>query len=634
MSDMKNRAGCAKIAQPYNKLGMTEPAPPRKLMTDPSSSGGGDQPLGLIELPQRQKVVLVMDLVESVRLMAANERAVIDHWRGFVQHATADVLPRHRGRMVKSLGDGIMAEFDSARDGTNAALALQRFFDGANATLPHDQQLYLRAGLNATHVYVDDIDIYGSGVNLAARVAGLAGPGEVMVTAEVRDGLTDGLDAVVEDMGECYLKHVAEPVRAYRVGAASSASRLVPVAELANALEPTIAVIPLSGRGEGPGESALGDLIADILIYQLSRNRHLKVISRLSSAHLRERPSAPMDAKALLGANYAIAGSFALSGSRITAYVEVVELTSQSLVWADRQVAEVEDLFQPESQMGLAIAESVSREIFRHEVRYTAMQPIPTLPSYRLLLGAITLMHRAGRADFLRARQLIERLIELHARNPQPYAWMGMWYVLQAAQGWSSDVAADSEQARVNCMKALDLDAGSALALAINGQVHGYIRKDLDAARGFYQDAIAANPNESLAWLWLGMNHGFKGEGGPGVAATERALSLSPLDPIRYYYETLAASTAVAAGDYPRVIELAQSSIRLNRRHSSSYRSLAIGQALSGDEDAARLTLKQLLELEPGFSVSQFIARMPGTSYAPGYASKLADALRRVGLPD
>ena len=149
---------------------------------------------------QRHKVVLVIDLVESVRLMAANEAAVVGHWHRFMQHAQAVVLPQWRGRLVKSLGDGLLAEFSSASDAVRAALDLHRFFDTVNTALPHDQQLHLRAGLNGTHLYVDARDVYGHGVNLAARVASLAGPGETVVTANIRDGIVDGVDGELDDI--------------------------------------------------------------------------------------------------------------------------------------------------------------------------------------------------------------------------------------------------------------------------------------------------------------------------------------------------------------------------------------------------------------------------------------------------
>ena len=177
------------------------------------------------------------------------------------------------------------------------------------------------------------------------------------------------------------------------------------------------------------------------------------------------------------------------------------------------------------------------------------------------------------------------------------------------------------------------MDSQSALALAITGQVHGYLRKDLNAAESFYYQALDCDPNESLAWLWLGMNAGFRGESDEAADSAERALLLSPLDPMRYYYQSLAASASIAAGRYDRAIELASASLRTNRTHSSTYRALAIAQVLSGDVAAGAASVSKLLRLEPHFTVSAFLTRYPGQQQAKAYSEMLADALARAGLP-
>jgi adenylate cyclase len=163
------------------------------------------------------KVVLVIDLVESVRLMAGDEIAVVVRWRSFMDDASQRVLPQHKGRLVKSLGDGLLAEFDEPVDALKSAFELQAFFNPLNRQLPADQLMLLRAGIHASHLYVSEHDVYGHGVNLAARVAGLGEAGEIVVTAPVRNGIVNGVDGEVEDMGESSLKHWPEPVRTWRV---------------------------------------------------------------------------------------------------------------------------------------------------------------------------------------------------------------------------------------------------------------------------------------------------------------------------------------------------------------------------------------------------------------------------------
>lgn len=581
-----------------------------------------------------QKVVLVIDLVESVRLMAADEPGTVARWHQFLQTAQNQTIPQHKGRMVKSLGDGLMVEFENSRDATNAAQAFHTTISASNEGLPPERQMHLRAGINDTPVYTSQMDIFGAGVNLAARLATLAGPGETVVSASVRDGLTDGLDASIEDLGECYLKHIEEPVRVYRVGGVGSASVLPQRGDYGAPMQPAIAVVPFTNRHHSAEHFAAGELIADGIIARLSKTRELKVISRLSTTVFRDRGTGSQAIEQALGASYVLAGSYVLNGAKLIVTAELVDAKTGHILWANRVQSPLQDLFETSSELCCTLADQAHASIMASELHSAVTQPLPTLQSYSLLLGAMNLMHRASFKEFDLARLMLERLMEMHRLHALPHAWMAKWYVLKAAQGWSVDPKREASAALESCAKALEYDNQSALALAVTGQVQGYLNKDLDTAENYYHQALACNPNESLAWLWLGMNSGFKGDNHDAADATERALLLSPLDPLRYYYESLAASACVAAERYDRTIELAEHSLRLNRTHSSTYRALAIAQALSGKADESRRTIKQLLVLEPAFTVTRFLQRMPGASTAPGYAHKLADALRSAGLPD
>jgi adenylate cyclase len=600
------------------------PAPPPPTI----GAAAKDEDVSALALPQRQKVILVMDLVESVRLMAANELAVIDHWRGFVRHATGTVLPRRGGRLVKSLGDGIMAEFDTAREGVAAALDLHRHFEDVNASLPSDQHLYLRAGLNATHVFVDDIDIYGSGVNLAARVASLAGPGETMVTAEVRDGLVEGLDSHTEDMGECHLKHVAHPIRAYRVGAAGPQPILVPESEYTTPLRPTIAVIPFDGTGALP---ALGDMVADGVISQLSRTAEFRVISRLSSSAVRGRGLALNQVEHMLGARYILSGSFATDGMVVLLTAELASSQTGHVIWSDRMKTTLGDLLDPQSAAIGAISASVHSHVVNAEFRYCRTRPLPTLESYSLLIGAITLMHRMSRADFSRSRTMLEALVARHPRNPTPRAWLAKWHSLAVAQSWTEDPAQEAANSLSMVRAALDLDPDDALALTIKGLIHGYVEKDFGRAQEAYSSALVNNPSEPLAWIGSAALATWRGDAPVAVEAAERALALTPLDPLKYYFDSLACGAMMCAGEYPRAIELAKRSLRLNKGLVSTRRVLAIAQVLNGNVDEARATIADLLKLEPHFSVRFFQERSP--LYRSPAGPLYADALIQAGAP-
>jgi adenylate cyclase len=588
-----------------------------------------EEPDPALALPLRQKVVLVMDLVESVRLMAASEAAVVGHWRGFVRHATDDVLPRHGGRLVKSLGDGILVEFDVPRRAAAAALELQRYFDAVNVTLPEDARYYLRAGLNTSRVYVDDIDIYGSGVNLAARIATLAGPGETVATAEVRDGLTEGVDAVVEDLGECYLKHVAHPVRAFRIGAAGARPVLSRHDDAPAPRQPVVAVIPFSARTQGPEHLAVGELIADGVIAHLGKTRELKVISRLATTALRDRNLTVADVGSQLQAEYIVSGSYIVVGSRLVVTAELVEASSGDVLWVERIPGDIADLLEPASQMCLAIAEAVHANLLGRAVEQAMYRPVPTLAGQTLMFAGIAGVHHVGRDGFRFSGKALSAVLDRHPRHAEAYAWLAKWHAIGANRGLqgpeSTKIAADFANRAVQSLP------DSPFALTISGLVQAFFLQDLDAADKCYARALALNPNEPLAWLYTGTLRAWQGRGAEAAHAARRALELAPIGTAQYYVQSLAGLALLCAGEHDDAIAVLRHSQRLNASHSSTYRALAMALTLSGRVEEARAVVRDLLVLEPGFTVKVFLQRYGGRAHP--HAIELAAALAEAGVP-
>lgn len=581
-------------------------------------------------LPQRQKVVLVMDLVESVRLMAADEVAVIGHWRGFVTFAKETVLPRHHGRLVKSLGDGIMAEFDSARAAAAAALDLHRHFDEANTVLPPEQRLYLRAGLNASHVFVDDIDIYGSGVNLAARMASLAGPGETMVTGEVRDGLTEGIDGVLEDMGDCYLKHVAQPVRAFRMGMAGPRPMLLPHRSYAASPHPTIAVIPFSSRSSSPCDYAVGELIADGVIAHLARSADLKVISRLATTELRHRAIHVPQVSAQLNADYVLSGSYAMRGAKLPVTVQLAESERGEVLWADRMDGDLADLLQPASALCRDVASSAHLAILGRAVELAMHRPLPTLAEQSLMFAGIAGIHQVGAEAFRFSGEALTAVIDRHPRHAEAHSWLAIWYAIAANRG---RVGPDSQAIAIGLAeRAVRTDPDSPFALTVSGLVKAYFQQDLDGAGACYARALALNPNEPLAWLYTGTLCAWQGRGPEAAAAARRGLELAPIGAMESYAKSMAGMALMCAGELQDAIGLLRHSLRLNASHTSTHRALAAALTLNGQPDEARRVVRDLLRVEPDFTVEVFRRRYSGRQHP--HAQVLAQALQEAGVPE
>jgi adenylate cyclase len=628
-----------------------EVAKPANLVTGPERSDMQSPNTGLV---QQETVVLLVDLVESVRLMQEHEAETIRRWTDFLHIIADEILPRHRGVLAKNLGDGLMARFEAVPDAVNAATAMHQALAAQNAGLPENRHLHLRAGINAATAWSDGTEIYGTAVNLAARLATLAGPDETIASASVheqlaaalttlakpgetignaaaRDELTHGVDAVCEDLGDCFLKHFDKPVRAYRVGPASPRPSLAGRRDYGTAMEPTIAVIPFDARNETPEHFDIGNLIADGVIWRLSKATNLKVISRLSTNAFRGRPSTAQEVSSLLGATYVLSGGYTASAGRILVTAELTETRNSQVIWAERLSGELIDLLAPESEIAHHIAQAVHVSVFDAEVEHIRTQPLPTLESYSLLLGSIRMMHRSTKDEFLQTRKLLDELINRHNRIAAPRAWLGNWFILRVTRGWSEDRMLEASEALNVTHAALDRDPSDALALATEGFVYCHLLKDLDTARKRCDQAVDANPSHALGWLYRGTIKAFKGEGEAAVEATRRAMDLSPLDPQRYYFESLSATAELSAHQYANAERLARSSLVLNRMHSSTWRALTIALVCQGRMDEAREALRNVRQLEPELTVEKYRARMPNGQLDTGrqWASCLAEA----GLP-
>jgi adenylate cyclase len=301
-------------------------------------------------------------------------------------------------------------------------------------------------------------------------------------------------------------------------------------------------------------------------------------------------------------------------------------------VWADTFNDRVAGMLTQEQEVVGQISAKVSDAILYRELRRARADPLPNVESYTLLMAAIALMHRMSLEDFKEALELLEAVVERAPRHPTPQSWLANWYVLRVQQGWTQDMTKDGRLALDCTNRALDTDPHSSLALAINGLVHTHMSKRLDIARDRYALAVEANPNNSLAWLLKGTLHAFQDEGKQAIADTQRAISLSPLDPHRYYYDTLAAAAYEAAQEYELCIEQAQRALRANRQHTSTLRAIAVAQWQLGRHQEARETVAELMRLEPGLTIRGYLQRSPSAGYRTGH--EWSNALRQAGVPE
>jgi adenylate cyclase len=373
-------------------------------------------------------------------------------------------------------------------------------------------------------------------------------------------------------------------------------------------------------------------VLAEEIIRELSHAPDLNVISRLSTSAFRWRQVSLAEINAHLNADYVLSGVYHVAARRLVLDVELAEASSAHIVWSQRLTDQVAGILGGEQELIGRVVSDVSRAVLSHELRRVRSRALPTLKSYSLLMAAIGLMHRMSRDDFEEARMLLQALIDRATRQSVAHAWLAHWYVLRVQQGWSDDQTRDSYIALESTKRALDADPHCSLALAIDGAVHTNLLKRLDVAEDRYNRAVEANPNDALAWLLKGTLHAFTDDGPNAVRCTGLALKLSPLDPHRYYYDSLAATANLTAGRYEDALALARRSLRANRSHTSTLRVMAVSQWRLGRPDEARATVQRLLELEPDLTIGRYLKRTPSAPFKIG--QEIADVLRKAGVPD
>ncbi len=589
----------------------------------------------MIELPANMtrstKVLLVMDVVESVRIMEQDQDGFVRRWQQLVEEAEQNVLPLHGGRIVKSLGDGLMLEFSNAQSCVKAAFALHSFTRQANSGLRPEHQMHLRMGGHLASFVTDQHDIYGTDVNLTSRVSTLAGPGEMVVSSELRDELAVGLDADVEDLGDCHLKHVEKPVRAYRVGPVGHAPIIPAPHALPPDFRPTIAVIPFEARSNEPEHFVIGELIADGVIAQLSRSPDIRVISRLSTTAFRGRASVMQDVESRLGASFVLSGSYIASGGKILIIAELADARTTQIVWAERVSGDTDDLLQAQSELLNSLAASTSRALIDAEIQQSLVQPMPRLDSSSLLLGGISMMHRSSVRDFDRSRQALDALIERHGRIATPRAWLAKWYIMRIIRGLSDSPHRDTQLALEQTKKALDSEPENALTLAVEGYAHCQLLGNVEETNSRLARAIQANPNEPMAWLFKSVASSMWGSAPDSVNEAEYARALSPIDPLGYYFDLLTAAALLADNAHERAIDYAKRSLKLNRHHSPTLRVLLTAQTEVGLLAEAGDTLRALHKEEPHLTVSAYLSMGSSSSVT---RQRCAAALRKLGLPE
>lgn len=484
-------------------------------------------------MARRLAAILAADVVGYSRLMGADEAGTLARLKSLRKDLVQPKITERSGRIIKLMGDGLLAEFSSVVEAVQCAVDIQQAMHGREPDLRGERRIALRIGINLGDVIVEGSDLYGDGVNVAARLEALAEPGEICLSGPAFDMVDGKLALAFEDAGEQQLKNIAKPVRVFRlhtrgIGEALSVPSQYPIPVPD---KPSVAVLPFINLSGDPKQDYFSDGITEDIITELSRFSTLLVIARNSSFVFRGQAVDVSEVGRKLGVRYVIEGSVRRSSRRVRVTAQLIDATTGNHVWADRYDRDLEDIFAVQDEVVRAIVATLAERVSAAEVERTTRRPIADMAVYDLILRAQHHMGIWTSDDYIRARKLLERAVELDPECAQAHGTLACcnvyltWFEAELESPYGAAVKSG--------MRALSLDPQAAEGHAGLGNAYLFLGKH-EQALHHLEAAVQLNPNNANAIMQLGYCHAFMGEPEMAVQEMLLAMRLNPYHPDWY----------------------------------------------------------------------------------------------------
>jgi class 3 adenylate cyclase/TolB-like protein len=580
---------------------------------------------------RRLAAVAFVDIVGYTILMSRDETRTHRRWMSILNDLITPQAKRRRGRVVKSTGDGVLVEFPSALDAVEWAQEVQRRVaplqledDGAPATIT------MRIAVHIGDLMTTSFDVYGDGVNVAARLQEHGVPGGIIMSEAVHDLVRGTIGSFARDLGYLQLKNLEKSVRAYSLDPETSAIS-IPVRARQDLL-PSIAVLPLQDLGGGPDDYFGAGIVEDIVL-SLAGLRELLVISRASTLGYSGPGVNPREVGAALGVRYLLLGTVRRSTQSVRVSVELCSTESGASVWGDTVEVPPGELFDIQDRIVGKIVSGIAPNVRATELRNAMRKKPESFTAYDHVLRALYIINSLDVQHFLQARTHLYKAMSEDPNFSMAAAWSARWHSLHVGQGWSPQPNQDAARALELAAKAIELDGQNALALATYGHVKSYLLHECESALRYFDRALKACPNHSLAWILSGATLAYVGRGEEAVRYAENGLRLSPFDQSLFYYYMILNLCNYAKGDYEEAVRCGRMSASENPKFTANARFLAAALVALGRVEEAQAVAKHLMTLEPKFSLREYErTRQPLRSAE--MAGKFMDRLREAGLPD
>jgi adenylate cyclase len=581
---------------------------------------------------RRLAAILAADVAGYSRLMGADEEGTLAALKTHRKELIDLLIAQHQGRIVKTTGDGLLIEFASIVDAVRCAVVMQQGMADRNANVDESQRIRFRVGINVGDVIVEDEDIFGDGVNVAARLEALAEPGEICVSATVREHVGEKLPIGFADLGEHNVKNIARPVHVYRIEA-----RVEPKNTIAHAAEPamlalpdrpSIAVLPFTNMSGDAEQDYFADGMVEDIITGLARIKWLFVIARNSSFAYKGRSVDVKQAGRELGVRYILEGSVRKASSRVRVTGQLIEAETGRHVWADRYDHTLDDIFALQDELTMSVVAAVEPSLRQAEIERVKRKRPENLDAYDLVLRAIPDIYPAMPEGARMALPLLERALSMQPDYALAHGFAAWAHEIVFARGGGHE---ENRQGVIrHAHAAIAHGRDDAVALALGGFGLGMIAHDRQAARQAFEAALALSPSCALTYMFGSVVMALAGDADRAIEWGERALRLSPFDPMSYTSWFSITLGHFQRGEYEAAAEAAQKVFQANPYWTTTHLLLAATHAKVGRLDAAKSAAARILELQPGFTISGLCTTF---DIHPSLAEPWSEALRTAGLP-
>jgi adenylate cyclase len=556
---------------------------------------------------RRLAAVIAADMVGYSRLMEVDETGTLARLKTHRIELIDPAIVKNRGRIIKTTGDGMLIEFHSVVDAVVCATEIQRRMARRNTDVSPARWMQFRIGINLGDVIVEENDIFGDGVNVAARLETLAEPGGICVSGAVRDQVGDRLDDVeFEDLGEQSVKNIARPIRVFRVRLERDATIAPEGAKDAattatTAKKPSIAVLPLVNMSGDPEQEFFADGLTEDIITELSRFRDLLVISRNSTFVHKGKAVKVQEVAREFGVDYVLEGSVRKAGDRIRVTVQLIDAETDRHIWAERYDRKLEDIFAIQDEMTCAIAATLPGRVEAATHDRAKRKPTDNMAAYECVLTAKVLHHRSIREDNAEAQHLLDRAVLLDPNYAHAHAWKACVLGQMWTYGWCADRDATFQQVAAELETALALDDNDSDVHRILAALN-LAREDHDKAAYHQERALALNPNYDLVVVQQGELLTWLGRPDEGIDWIKKAMRLNPYHPERFWNHL--GRACYCAEKYA---EAAEAFSRITRPDHTHDAFLAATFAQMGNAVAATAHAAEVLKREPKFSVAVYL---------------------------